>query len=381
MQGGGPLTRELQVSFLKRFFNVEVITIEYTKKAKSINNGIHYLPIGLPLIICYILERSGIVTDYLFYWSRLAISYLKNKIKDGDIIFTTTGGEMGCIKIGAFLKKYNSKIKHIANYHDVLDFAEYDKDKVYYKFHRNIDKIEGEYLKNTDYVFTNSVIMKNLLLNKFNFLSNKVDYMYFGFNGPIIRKMPSKTTGQCNNKIKIGYIGEMGFLQAPEILIHAWNTLTPTYKSKIELTFIGNYMVNEVIANTEGINRIRYLQREELIAYLSRETDIAFLSIINKPIFKTLMSTKFYEYIGIGIPIISALPNGCEAGQVISEEGFGWVCIYGDITALTKILIYAVEHPEAIKECEENIKKQRNKYNSEQTLSKMVNIIMSLLNK
>lgn len=379
-KGGGSQMRSQQVQFLKKNYDVKVITINYKSSSTIENDDVLLTPFiknKLFRKLFVILDMLGI-RDYYAKWIKETLFYLKNNIKEGDVIFATTGGELACLQIAKELKlKYGNKIKTILNYHDLPIDCYYDGNKTRKRFHVNVDKLEKECLECCDYILTNSDNMSNQLLNKYPNLKN-ISKLYFGYdeNNLIFKKDRNNT-----KKINIVHIGSVGESQSPEVLVKAYEKLSDIQKEKINITFIGDLTNNEYLMKSNVINKISYLPREEMIKYLLKNADYCFISLINNKNFISAMPTKFYEYIGLSIPIIGALPE-CEAKDVIDNEKFGYTCLYDDLDSLKKILInlYDDFNSEIYLNNLNNLISKREHFDSRNTLSVMNDTIERLLN-
>ncbi len=381
MPGGGPFTRQMQVSALRKHFRVVVVTRKIPGLLPAGESDVVRLPSdSLPPRIAINLEKLGLRRDHLIQWAKSVEKYIVEHAQAGDVVFTTSGGEITCIEIGARVVRRRPDIAHVANYHDLLDYAIYDGDRVYDSFHVAIDKRELLALSTVAWFFANSNIMREMIIRKFPFLENRSSTLYFGYvNDTTITTVPR----YLNDPISIGYAGAMGVFQRPEVIIYAWQLLPSQIREKLQILFIGDYSANPVIASISDrhIKRIPYIPREEMIRIFSSDVDLAFLSMINKSALRPLMSTKFYEYIGLETPVIAAVPKDCEAARVINEKGYGLVSIHGDIVGLSKILKRIVESPELISTFRDNLRQTKLQFAASATLDVMIPVIRTLLNK
>lgn len=374
LKGGGPLMRELQVDFLRKKYDIEVITINHENNKIDQEKGITYIPYTTNKYIKklnILLEMFGILKDSHNVWINRTVSYLKNKINDDDIIFSTTGGELASILIGDKLKQLNKNVKHIINYHDLLSNGFYNGLREGKRFHVKIDIDESTCILNADYILSNSNSMTNQLVDKFPNIKNKIDKLYFGYRDIIFNNTVNK---QKHRDITIANIGSVGKLQRSEILVKAWEQLPINIKDKIKLVFIGNLRDNEFLMNNSEIKKIDYIPRDEMVEYVQSNIDVSFISLINNPLFKSAMPTKFYEYIGLELPIIGALPENCEAIEVIKKYGFGYHCTYDDIECLKEILTNLVNNNN-IKQIKNNLVKYKHLFHSDNTLKIMYDVI------
>ena len=68
------------------------------------------------------LERVGWFDDYLDPWVASALPYLSKIICKDDVIFCTSGGELGTIKLGALIKE-ETGCKFVVNFRDPLNYG------------------------------------------------------------------------------------------------------------------------------------------------------------------------------------------------------------------------------------------------------------------
>jgi hypothetical protein len=374
---GGVFIRESQVKQLEKDYNVQVVTVSYKGSTIKKKWNIHYIPFSKNVFgkynkyITLLLEKFWIVEDYLDERTKCTYSYLQVKVKEWDVVFATTGGELWCIKLWSILKK-NKQVQFIVNYHDLLLYWFYDWHRLWSSFHVKIDKSEYNYLSNVDKVITTSSVMTNTLVRKFPFLTWKVSYMYFWYrqDAPI----PAYQIIE-DDKIRISYIGSMWKLQSPEVIIDVLEELPDSIRKKISVTFIWNYQLNQVIKNSNLVHKIPYMKRAELLPYVMKNTDLAYFSLINIPWLRYAMPTKLYEYIWLGLPILWVLPEWSEALNLIRREKIWLSCIHSDKIELKKILVSLVENKEQIQIYAKNLKDLREWFKMDTTLKKMKRII------
>lgn len=122
---GGAIIRKGTVENLRKCgYDVWIIAPNYSSKEFVVNKCNRYIlcPIKMSLRISLILESFGICDDYLQYWAKESIRYLIDYVTKDDLIFATSGGELGSIMLGLMLKeKVGSKV--VANLHDPIGFT------------------------------------------------------------------------------------------------------------------------------------------------------------------------------------------------------------------------------------------------------------------
>lgn len=375
-KGGGPFVRKQQVDFLKKNeFNVSVVTLPQAGTVTEPNS--HIIRPWINTRLTRVLERLCILPDYLCFWSKQVRDFLAKNASKGDIVFVTSGGELGFFKEVANLKKERADLKVVLNYHDVLDYAFYENERIFNHPHLSIEKLERKAIGAADIVLTQSQIMQEQLKNKYPEMSEKFDYCHFGYDH--VSAITPKLHRDPTKPITIGYIGAMGPLQSPQVLIEAYKFLSKEQQAKIDLVYIGDTSKNRAVHNSNDINKVQFIPRDKLISLLSEKIDIAFVSAVDVKPLRALMSTKFYEYIGLGLPILGALPNDCEAERVIKKFSLGWTARFGDNKALASILSDLIEHPTQIDHAYENMAKNRVTFDSNKTMMRMTNALKRLI--
>ncbi len=370
-KGGGPQMRELQVDFLRKSYEVEVITINHENNIYAKKDNISYLPYLTNRYLkkaSFLLAKYGLLLDPYNIWINNAYHYVNENISDNDIIFSTTGGELSSIIVGDKIKNSNPSIKHIINYHDLLTNSYYDGERESKGYYKRIDILEGKYLKNADFILSNSDAMTKQIIRKFSFTESKIDKLYFGFRNNFPKNNYPK---RAKENLKIVHIGSVSHFQSPEILIKAWQALNNEEKERIELVFIGNISENKFINDCDEIEKIDFMPRNEMIEFIYENIDMGFISLINSKSFESAMPTKFYEYIGLELPIIGALPRNSEVLNTINNSTFGKACIYDVINDLTNVLSYLVNNVNQVSVFRRNIINKKDLFDSKNTLKIM----------
>ena len=102
-------------------YDVTVVTPNYENKTIICSENLIKIPYLNNKIDLW-FENFGIYEDYLDKWVRTSYRYLKDRIKKDDILFCTSGGELGMIKLGFLLKK-SLGCKFVVNFHDPINYT------------------------------------------------------------------------------------------------------------------------------------------------------------------------------------------------------------------------------------------------------------------
>jgi glycosyltransferase involved in cell wall biosynthesis len=130
--------------------------------------------------------------------------------------------------------------------------------------------------------------------------------------------------GEC---FVIGYIGTHGMAHALDNVLDA---AALDVNSDIRFLFVGGGAEQERLvarAQTMGLRNVVFVPaqpKETMPAYWSL-CNVALVHLKDTPLFKTVIPSKIFEAMGMGLPILLAAPEG-EATEILKESGAGlWV--------------------------------------------------------
>ncbi len=370
-KGGGPLMRTGAVKYLKELgWDVTIVMPNYENKKFKIEDDIWQIPFKGKYIqkLASLFERVGIYEDYLDKWVDNAFEHLKDKVTKNDIVFATSGGELGMIKLGSLLKDTIS-CKFVVNFRDPLDYSLVHGLKLDEKFHVNRQKQEQKYLKNSDLIITSSVSNKQSLKEKYREFQNKIFNNYFGY----IKKLDLETVQkQASNVIKIAYVGSMSATQKPEILYEAYKSIQN--KSNVEIYFIGDRKGYEPLLkiNDERIKFIDYMAHKDFLEFMIKNIDVGFVCLVNDYL-GACVPSKIYEYINLGLPILGALPDG-DGKDIVNTNNYGIASKYDDISAIA-IAIEKMIDKDYLEKIKLNILRDKDTWSMENKM-KELNILL-----
>ena len=364
MRSGGVLGRVRQVELLcKEGFDITVITPNYKKKGIEIKDNVVYLPLVYNIKLALILERLGFYEDYLDKWVKIAFEYLKDKVKKDDILFATSGGELGNIKLASILKE-RIGCKYVANFRDPINYSLVNGLKIDNKFHISREKQEAKYLRNADLIITCFQAHQTSLQNKYPDLKEKIVNHYFGYGKKVElkAKKPSK-------KLRIAYGGVFSRRQSPEILAKIAKDV-----QGIEIYFIGDYKKYKPVKPfLNDFHFIPFLPHNKFLDFAIKNIDVGFVSLTSD-CFGTCFPSKAYEYINLGLPIFGALPD---VNHIVNQKGYGIICRYNDFSCL-KGAIEALKDKTKFEKFKKNILRDRDYWAMENRIKELVLWLKSL---
>lgn len=315
-KGGGPRARYFQVEFLEKI-GYEVIVVLPSFESNQIikENNIIRIPGKFNPRITYQLAIVGIIPDYLNNWVKNAFDYLKKIISKEDIIFATTGSEIGTLHLGYLLSK-NTSAKLIISYHDPIQNTSINNKFYQKQILKTNERIEKKILHKADLVITSSKSQENYLRAKTpNTGSYKFITIPFGYFEP-----SKKTNNAPYNpeKIIFGYGGNMGVSQKIEIILNLFKNI-----SKHELWLFGDYKNKHLYEKYPNIKFHKWITQEEYNELFLSKINVG-MACFCDPAFSVCIPSKIYDYINFQIPILGVLYPG-SATEIITDNNFGQV--------------------------------------------------------
>jgi glycosyltransferase involved in cell wall biosynthesis len=363
---GGTLIRKAQVElFNKAGFEVVVVTPNYGASIIEEAKGLVRIPMSNKLRIPLLFERTGLNEDYLDLWVKRAFRYLDKAVDKNDIVFATSGGELGSIKLGSLLKN-KKDCKFVVNLHDPINYTLVNGLKIRDIIHVTRDRVEKKYLSNSDLIITSSVFNQNSLQNKYPKMKDKIVNSYFGYINEV--NLSEKTT---SNKLRIIYAGQFLAVQAPEILAHAIENL-----ENIDVYFIGNYEKYEPLYKfADKVNFLPFMEHSKFLEFTMKNIDAGFVSL-SDDYFGACVPSKIYEYINLGIPILGALPDG-DAKDIINNNCYGLTCSYSDVKSLRNNIV-ELQKNKVLNKCRTSVLKDRSQWSMESRTRAVIEKLYSL---
>ncbi len=131
------------------------------------------------------------------------------------------------------------------------------------------------------------------------------------------------------DKFVIGYIGTHGMAHALVKVLDAAELLTTD--DEIRFLFVGSGAEKEkliVEAKKRGLKNVIFYPaqpKERMPGFLSL-LDVALIHLKNSPVFTTVIPSKIFEAMGMGLPVLLVGPEGGEASKIVEKDGAG-LCI------------------------------------------------------
>lgn len=130
------------------------------------------------------------------------------------------------------------------------------------------------------------------------------------------------------NRFVVGYVGTHGMAHALENVLHAAELLR--HRNDVCFLFVGAGATRQALiieAERRQLRNVAFLpsQPKEQMPAVWSLCDVALIHLKNSPVFATVIPSKIFEAMGMGLPILIASPMG-EASELVTAEKAGvWV--------------------------------------------------------
>lgn len=318
--------RNVYVNLLRKKYDVTVVTLGDSKNDtyKASEDLIEIPYPGKSVQWDLLLERTGIREDYLDNWVNAAFDYLRNIIKIDDIVFATTGGELGCVKLAGLLKKHTG-CKCIINFHDPINYTKVNGKLTggRIRIHVSRDKLLERYIRVADLIITSSDSYKTILQYRFPDISERIHNCYFGYNKVIYHKGNRE---RSDFHILTVYGGALGNAQRAEKFAKLLGG-----EEDIEVLFVGsaNARINRLERKYSNISSKPAKPYSEYIEFMMENADVGLVSLYGEE-WGACVPSKIFELINMEIPIYAILPDG-DAKDIVDNK-YGVVVPFYDLS-------------------------------------------------
>lgn len=365
---GGAIIRKGSVDYLREEgFDVWIVVPNYKSNELIVSSSLKHIliPLKMNIRIASSLERIGIWDDYLKKWVDRSCKYLSSIVNKNDILFATSGGELGSIMIGSILKA-KIKCKFIINFHDPLAYSWVNGKILDNKYHVSREKQEYKYCKNADLIICSSYVNAHSLSAKYPDLKSIIKVNYFGYIQPF-----SLSEEYLNDKLRIVYGGNFSILQKPELLGDIL-----VNEDNVEAFFVGQFQKYELINKyRDKYNFVNSLPIKKYCDFLKQNVNVGFVSLANDYL-GACVPSKIFDYINLGLPILGALPEG-DAMDLINKNGYGIACKYDDLEGL-KAAVLRLKHSEIRQEYRNKVLKDRDNWAMAERIKEVIEWIRDL---
>lgn len=199
------------------------------------------------------------------------------------------------------------------------------------------------------YAFKNELIERGVDADKMVVVRNGVDLDQYR-PAPKNRQLLEEL--DADDAFIVGYIGTHGMAHGLPSVVEAAALLHET--QDIVFLFVGGGAERaalEADVKARGLKNVRLLpmQPKERMPDIWSVCDIALIPLRDKPLFSSVIPSKLFECMGMGIPVIMSVPKG-EATSIVDRTRCGVVVAPEDPKALAESVLKMKGNPELVQE-------------------------------
>lgn len=181
----------------------------------------------------------------------------------------------------------------------------------------------------------------------------------------------------------VGYIGTHGMAHALNRVLDAAESLKDVHD--LRFLFVGSGATKESLvmdAKKRGLNNVIFVpnQAKDSIQSFLRLCDISLITLKNTPVFETVIPSKIFESMGMGLPIIIACPRG-EASAIVEEEKIGLWIEPENPVALAEAVLFLKKNRALLGAFAKQSREAATRYCRKRLAGNMVYLLEGLVNK
>lgn len=224
--------------------------------------------------------------------------------------------------------------------------------------------------------FKSELIERGIDGSKIDVVLNGVDLSKYE---PAIEKDKSFSEEyDLNGKFVVGYVGTHGLAHSLDKIVEAAELLTDL--SELRILFAGGGAAKadvERLVKDKGLSNVVLIPRQtkELMPQLWSLCDISLISLKDTELFKTVIPSKIFESMGMGLPMIITAPEG-EATEIILETCSGIITSPESPTNLAEAIRYLYHDRRKCAELARNSNEAAKKYDRKELANAMLEKII-----
>jgi glycosyltransferase involved in cell wall biosynthesis len=229
--------------------------------------------------------------------------------------------------------------------------------------------------------FKRKLIERGIDGKKIHVVTNGVDLSRFV---PAPRDESLAQTLELSGRFVAGYIGTHGMAHGLETLLETAEMFQNEGRTDVRFLFLGDGARKAVLKevarhrNLQNVIFIDSVPKADVVRYWSL-LDASIIHLRDTELFSTVIPSKLFESMGMGIPILHGVPG--ESADIVEREGIGIVFSSGDSKALHTALSSLKEDTARYNELKESCIAAAPSYNRSNLAGTMLKILAALLLK
>ncbi len=182
-------------------------------------------------------------------------------------------------------------------------------------------------------------------------------------------------------KFVVGYIGTHGMAHVLHRILEAAEILAG--HKEIVFLFVGGGAQRETLvtqAESMRLDNVRFIPRQpkEMMPRIWSLCDVSLIQLKNEPLFRSVIPSKIFESMGMGLPILLLLPEG-EASRIIRDTGAGLVIPPEQPDKLAEVVIDLYGNPDKRSALAKASARAASSYSREQQAGKMLEVLKKVV--
>ena len=226
--------------------------------------------------------------------------------------------------------------------------------------------------------FKTDLIQRGISKEKITVVMNGVElirYMSCPKNPDLLKKY------DLQDKFVVGYIGTHGMAHALHRVLESADQLRN--RKDILFLFVGSGAARQVLlqeTKQKGLDNVILIPRQskEMMPQFWSVCDIALITLKDTPLFASVIPSKIFEAMAMGIPIVLAIPDG-EAADIIRTTKTGITIAPEHPRLLSKTIVDLQAQPETLKKLQQANIAASSQFSRKQQAKKMLTVFQSVL--
>lgn len=199
------------------------------------------------------------------------------------------------------------------------------------------------------HAFRSDLISRGIPADKIKVVINGVDLERYR---PTPRDEVLEQELDVSGRLVVGYLGTHGLAHALHRVLDTAELLRD--RPEVAFVFAGGGAERasvEKAVEARGLTNVRLVPRQpkEMMSRLWSVCDVALIPLRDTPVFATVLPSKLFEAMGMGVAVLMSVPEG-EATAIVRTTGCG-VCVPPeDPRAMADALLKFLRQPEALAE-------------------------------
>lgn len=226
--------------------------------------------------------------------------------------------------------------------------------------------------------FKDNLIERGVPAYKISVVRNGVDTKRF-FPRPKDKTLSTQL--DLDSSFVAGYIGTHGMAHALETILESAQQVQSMTDVRIKFLLLGSGSQKESLLRKAQEQKlvnmifIDSVSKSDVAKYWSL-LDVCIVHLKDTPLFKTVIPSKMFESMGMGIPLIHGVLG--ESAQIIRDESIGWVVQPEDSDSMTKTLLKAYNDRDVLKTMSKNCHSAAEKFERSSLAREMLNIVYDI---